>query len=81
MNVLLKLNVCICFSPFQSCMENRFSKKREFPDYVLTITQRPTKYPTLIEAVIKNTKGKYPTLIEAVIKNTKGKSMALLPEI
>ena len=58
----MSLSVCPC----QSCMENRFSKKREFPDYVLTITQRPTKYPTLIEAVIKN---------------TKGKSMALLPEI
>ncbi|XP_052793187.1 rho guanine nucleotide exchange factor 28-like isoform X4 [Mya arenaria] len=42
----------------KSCSDNPYTKKREFPDYILLITQRPTKYPVLVEAIIKNTKDK-----------------------
>ena len=43
---------------FQQRSNHKLCGKREVPDFILLITQRPTKYPTLIEAVIKNTKGK-----------------------
>ncbi|KAK3599339.1 hypothetical protein CHS0354_009832 [Potamilus streckersoni] len=33
-------------------------EKREIPDFILLITQRPTKYPTLIESILKSTKDK-----------------------
>ncbi|KAL4227936.1 Rho guanine nucleotide exchange factor 28 [Mactra antiquata] len=47
---------------FQNFIKQRSThhlcRRREIPDFILLITQRPTKYPTLIEAVIKSTKDK-----------------------
>ncbi|CAE1295643.1 unnamed protein product, partial [Acanthosepion pharaonis] len=40
------------------CANNSICQKREIPDFLLLVTQRLTKYPTLIEAIIKNTKDK-----------------------
>ncbi|KAJ8299846.1 hypothetical protein KUTeg_022593 [Tegillarca granosa] len=40
------------------CNNHTLCKKREIPDFMLLVTQRLSKYPTLIEAILKSTKDK-----------------------
>ncbi|KAL5005519.1 hypothetical protein ScPMuIL_018975, partial [Solemya velum] len=42
----------------KKCNNYSLCKKREIPDFILLVTTRPTKYPTLIEAILKSTKDK-----------------------
>ncbi|ESP00497.1 hypothetical protein LOTGIDRAFT_112428, partial [Lottia gigantea] len=43
---------------FRKCSELSMVKKREFPDFILGVTLRLSKYPLLIEAIQNSTKGK-----------------------
>ncbi len=36
------------------------AKKRGIPECILLVTQRMTKYPLLIDAIVKTTKGNFP---------------------
>ena len=60
-------------------------EKRELPDFILGVTVRLSKYPILIEAIFKSTKGqslhmtdydcyRFTTLVEGMFKNTERSS-------
>ncbi|XP_052101201.1 A-kinase anchor protein 13-like isoform X7 [Mytilus californianus] len=42
----------------QRCSHHSLCKKRDIPSFLLLVTQRPTKYPILIEHILKSTKDK-----------------------
>ncbi|KAL3866273.1 hypothetical protein ACJMK2_043581 [Sinanodonta woodiana] len=60
--VLIYKDLLTSNSRFLSLVKRRSNhpicEKREIPDFILLITQRPTKYPTLIESILKSTKDK-----------------------
>ncbi|XP_021348767.1 A-kinase anchor protein 13-like isoform X3 [Mizuhopecten yessoensis] len=45
-------------SYMKKCNNHTLCNKREIPDFLLAVTQRPSKYLTLIEAILKSTKDK-----------------------
>ena len=45
-------------SYFQKCSQNNLCKRLGIPECILLVTQRMTKYPLLIEPIMKTTKGR-----------------------
>lgn len=48
----------VFFFFFQRCNMNILCQRREIPGFLLHISLRITKYPILIESILKTTKGK-----------------------
>jgi len=57
---------------FQKCSRNALCKRLGIPECILLVTQRVTKYPLLIQPIIKTTRGiwQHTALLICLTKNT-----------